>query len=136
MNIQGRIYIFQKTSRSKRQISQTERQFEPMDFLRETAPFLIGMIVPPIIMLVIRPGWSGQSKFLAAFLPALVLGCLTSALAGELVAGMPDALIAIIIDTSLIYTGSQLAYRLFWKHTLEDRIQHMRSPEAGRIPER
>ena len=44
-----------------------------MDLLRETAPFLIGMIVPPIVMLVIRPGWSGQSKFLAAFLPALVL---------------------------------------------------------------
>ena len=136
MNIQGRMYIFQKRSRSRRQISRTERQFELMDLLRETAPFLIGMIVPPSIMLVIRPGWSGQSKFLAAFLPALVLGCLTSVLAGELTAGMPDGLIAIIIDTSLIYTGSQLAYRLFWKPTLEARIQHMHSPGSQRIHER
>src|SRR5436305_14581040 len=104
-----------------------------MDLLRETAPFLIGMIVPPIIIFVIRAGWSGQSKFLAAFLPALVLGCLTSALAGELTTGMPDGLIAIIIDTSLIYTGSQLAYRLFWKPILEARIQHIHTPEVERI---
>ena len=107
-----------------------------MDLLRETAPFLIGMIVPPIMMFVIRPGWSGQSKFLVAFLPALVLGCLTSALAGELTTGMPDGLIAIIIDTSLIYTGSQLAYRLFWKPILEARIQHIHTPEVERVPER
>jgi glucose-6-phosphate-specific signal transduction histidine kinase len=39
-----------------------------MDLLRETAPFLIGMILPPIIMLAIRHGWSGQTRFLAAFL--------------------------------------------------------------------
>jgi hypothetical protein len=136
MNAQGRMYIFQRRSRSRRQIYRTERQFEHMDLLRETAPFLTGMIVPPIIMLIVRPAWSGQSKFLAAFLPALVLGCLTSALAGELTAGMPDGLIAIIIDTSLIYAGSQLAYRLFWKPILEPRIQHMRSPEVERIPER
>ena len=107
-----------------------------MDLLRETAPFLIGMIVSPIIMLIIRPGWSGQSKFLAAFLPALVLGCLTSALAGELMAGLPDGMISVIIDTSLVYTGSQLAYRLFWKPTLETRIQHKHTPEVGRVPER
>ena len=107
-----------------------------MDLLRETAPFLIGMIVPPIILLVIRPGWSGQSKFLAAFLPALVLGFLTSALAGELTTGMPDGLIAVIIDTSLVYTGSQLAYRLFWKPLLEARIQRVHAPEVERVPER
>ena len=94
-----------------------------MDLLRETAPFLIGMILPPIIMLVIRPGWSGQSKFLAALLPALVLGCLTSALAGELTTGMPDGLIAVIIDTSLVYTGMQLAYWLLWKPMLEPRLR-------------
>lgn len=107
-----------------------------MDLWRETAPFLVGMIVPPIIMLVIRPGWSGQSKFLAAFLPALVLGFLTSALAGELTAGMPDGLIAVIIDTSLVYAGSQLAYWLFWKPTFEARIQRIHAPEAERVPER
>jgi hypothetical protein len=105
-----------------------------MDLLRETAPFLVGMIVPPIIMLVIRPNWSGQAKFLAAFLPALVLGFCTSALAGELTAGMPDGLIAVFIDTSLVYTGSQLAYRLLWKPTLESRIQRMLAPKIERTP--
>ncbi len=103
-----------------------------MDLLRETAPFLVGMIVPPIIMLVIRPTWSGQSKFLAAFLPALILGFCTSALAGELTAGMPDGLIAVIIDASLVYTGSQLAYRLVWKPALEARIQRLAAPKMER----
>ena len=106
-----------------------------MDLLRETAPFLVGMVVPPIIMLVMRSTWSGQSKFLAAFLPALVLGFCTSALAGELTAGMPDGLIAVIIDTSLVYTGSQLAYRLFWKPTLEARIQRLVAPKMERVRE-
>jgi hypothetical protein len=94
-----------------------------MNLLRETAPFLVGMIMPPILMLAIRPGLSGQFKFLAAFLPALVLGFCTSALAGELTAGMPDGLIAVIIDTSLVYTGTQLAYWLLWKPMLEPRLR-------------
>ena len=105
-----------------------------MDLLRETAPFLVGMILPPLIILVIRSTWSGQVKFLVAFLPALFLGICTSALAGELTAGIPDGLIAVIIDTSLIYTGSQLAYRLFWKPTLEARVQHMFAPKLERVP--
>lgn len=102
------------------------------DLLRETAPFLIGLLVSPLVMMAIRPGWSGQAKFLAAFLPALVLGFCTSYLAGELLAGMPDGLIAVMIDTSLVFTGSQLAYRLFWKPVLEPRLQRM----MGTAPER
>jgi hypothetical protein len=112
----------------------TERQMKPMDLLRETAPFLVGMIVPPIILLFIRPNWSGQAKFLAAFLSALILGFCTSALAGELTGGIADGLIAVIIDTSLVYTGSQLAYRLFWKPTLESHIQRMFAPKMERVP--
>ncbi len=107
-----------------------------MDLLRETAPFIIGMIMPPIIMLASRPTWPGQSKFLASFLPALILGFCTSALAGELTSGMPDGLIAVIIDTALVYTGSQLAYWLFWKPTLEARIQRVRASEVKRVLER
>lgn len=105
-----------------------------MDLLRETAPFLVGMLVPPIILLFIRPAWSGQAKFLAAFLPALALGFCTSALAGELTGGIANGLIAVIIDTSLVYTGSQLAYRLFWKKTLESRVQRMLAPKMERVP--
>lgn len=98
-----------------------------MELLRETAPFLIGLLVPPIITLALRKSYSGQIKFIAAFLPALVLGFCTSALAGELTVGMPDGLIAVVIDTSLVYMGSQLAYWLFWKPVLEERL--LRGPE-------
>lgn len=105
-----------------------------MDLLRETAPFLVGMIVPPIMLLFIRPAWSGQAKFLAAFLPALALGFCTSALAGELTGGIADGLIAVIIDTSLVYTGSQLAYRFFWKPTLESRVQGVLASKMEHVP--
>jgi hypothetical protein len=104
-----------------------------MDLLREIAPFLVGMIVPPFLMLLIRANWSGQRKFLTAFLPALVLGFCTSTLAGELTAGMPDGLIAVIIDTSLVYTGSQLAYRFFWKALLEERLQRVIASEMQHV---
>ena len=104
-----------------------------MDLLRETAPFLIGLIVPPLVMLVIRTTRSGQRKFLAAFLPALVLGFCASILAGELAAGMPDGLIAVMMDTALVYTGSQLAYRLFWKSALEGRLQRTAVREMERM---
>jgi len=104
-----------------------------MDLLRELAPFLVGMVIPPIIMLVIRSTWSGLFKFAATFLPALVLGIITSAWAGELAGEMPDSLIAIIIDTSLVYTGSQLAYRLLWKPALEARLVRANPRVAQRV---
>jgi hypothetical protein len=90
-----------------------------MELLRETAPLIGGLVVPPILLLLIRANWSDQRKFLATLLPPLVLGFCTSALAGELVAGMPNGLIAVIIDTSLVYTCSQLTYRLVWKPLLK-----------------
>ncbi|GAC1306675.1 MAG: hypothetical protein NVSMB27_44930 [Ktedonobacteraceae bacterium] len=104
-----------------------------MDLLRETAPFLVGLIVPPLVMLVIRAPWSGQRKFLATFLPALILGACTSAVAGELAGGISDALIAVMIDTALVYTASQLAYRLIWKPILEERLQRAVAPEMERV---
>lgn len=91
------------------------------DLLRETAPFLIGLLLPPLVMLAARPEWTGGTKFAATFFPAFALGICTSALAGELLAGIPDGLIAVLIDTSLVFIGSQLAYRLFWKPVLEPR---------------
>lgn len=90
-----------------------------MDMLREGAPFLVGMLVPPLVMLVIRASWTGHMKFIASLVPALVLGACASFLAGELAADLPDAVMAIIIDTSLVYAGSQVAYRFFWKAALE-----------------
>jgi len=36
---------------------------------------------------------------------------------------MPDALIAVMIDTSLVFTGSQVAYRLAWRPLLLARLQ-------------
>lgn len=86
-----------------------------MENLREVAPFFVGMLIPPLVTIAAHGRWSGIFKSVASFVVALILGVCTSAIAGELAAGFPDGLIAVMIDTSLAYTGSQLAYRLVWK---------------------
>lgn len=93
-----------------------------MEVFREMAPLFVGLVLPPIVMLALRADWSGARKFTVAFLPALMLGVATSAFAGELAAGWPDAAIAVMIDTALVFTGAQLAYRFFWKAALETRV--------------
>lgn len=86
-----------------------------MEMLREVVPLLIGGVLPPALMLAMRPARSSILHFLIAFVPAVVLGACASFLNGELAGGLPEALFAIIVDTSLVYTGSQLAHHLFWK---------------------
>ena len=100
--------------------------------LRETAPFLVGLIVPPILMLARSTTWPGQIKFVVSLLVALVLGFLTSALVGELAAGPPDSLISVLIDSSLAFAGSQVAYRFAWRPLLERRVSHQGVREAER----
>ncbi len=92
-----------------------------MDNLREIAPFLVGMLLPPLTLGLTRARLSDRARFAAAFVPALILGVCTSALAGELFGGMPDGVIAVLIDTSLAYTGSQLAYLFAWKPAVDAR---------------
>lgn len=90
-----------------------------VEFLREVAPFLMGIIaVPPLVLLATRRSWLGVAKFAGVFVVSLILGAATSYLAGELAVGMPDGLLAVIIDTSLVYTGSQLSWWLVWKPIL------------------
>lgn len=104
-----------------------------MEMVREAAPFLVGMMLPPFLMLVIHPAWSKMGKFAASFLPALLIGGTISVLAGEVIGiDLPEAIVAIVIDTSLVYTGSQVAYRLAWKGLLEARLQHWRAARAPR----
>jgi len=106
-----------------------------MDMLREGAPFLVGMLVPPLVMLAVRSSWTGYMKFIASLVPAVALGVSISFLAGELAAGLPDAIMAIIIDSSLVYAGSQVAYRLFWKPALETRLVRGAAPAVQAVRE-
>jgi hypothetical protein len=103
-----------------------------MEMLREGAPFLLGMVLPPVVALASRAAWTGRAKFAATFVSALILGVCVSVLAGEWATGLPDAVMATIIDTSLVYTGSQLAYRLFWKPAFDARQQRVLVPAPER----
>ena len=105
-----------------------------MESLREIAPFVIGLVLPPIAMIAIRAGWSGAAKFALSFATAMVLGVATSFFAGELAGPLPEALVAVLVDTSLVFTGSQLAYRSFWKPALESR--HEEDPAVERVAQR
>jgi hypothetical protein len=92
-----------------------KRGKSPMEMVREVVPLLIGGVLPPVLMLAMRPARSGILRFLIAFVPAIVLGACASFLNGELAGDLPEALFAVIVDTSLVYTGSQIAYHLIWK---------------------
>lgn len=50
---------------------------------------------------------------------------------GELFLDVPEAIMSVVIDTSLVYTASQLAYRIAWKPLLEARVQAFQSRRAA-----
>jgi hypothetical protein len=116
-------------------VLRAERESNPMDLLREVAPFILGILVPPAFILARRTNWPGQLKFTATFVSALVLGFCISAWAGELTGALPDAFVSVLIDTSLVYAGSQVAYWLFWKPVLEERLERRREVSAEQIHE-
>src|SRR5947209_2296403 len=93
-----------------------------MEILRESAPFLIGMILPVVTLVLVHLMRLDRFKVLASFVIALIVGGCVSWFAGELAGSPQDGIMAIIIDTSLVYTGSQLTHHLLWKPVLEERL--------------
>ncbi|HEY7349831.1 MAG TPA: hypothetical protein VH599_16055 [Ktedonobacterales bacterium] len=104
-----------------------------MEMIKEGVPFLVGLMIPPFLMLIINPAWSKMGKFAATILPAMIIGGTISILVGEVIGvDPPEAIVAIIIDTSLVYTGSQVAYHLAWKGLLKERLQNWRIARTPR----
>lgn len=86
------------------------------ELLREIMPFGVGvMFVSPILVFVIRREWTESLKWAVTCLASVLIGASISFITGELAGELPEAITAIIIDTSLVYTGSQLAYWLVWR---------------------
>ncbi len=93
-----------------------------IDFVKELIPFGVGVIaLSPALLFIIRPTWSSPMKFLASFVAAFLVGLTISFSMGELFGELPDAVVAIIVDTSSVYAGSQLAYWLIWRAIKEKR---------------
>jgi hypothetical protein len=93
-----------------------------METLREIVPFLIGLVLPPVMMLLSRVLPLRRLNIPLSFVLAILVGCCVSFFAGELAGDLPEGLMALVIDTSLVYTGSQAAYHLLWKPLLAHRI--------------
>jgi hypothetical protein len=87
---------------------------ETSDALRETVPFIVGTLLPGAVLLMARQSWNGLGRFMCVLVSSLILGVCTSALAGELRPEL-DSLLFVMIDASLVLTGSQVAYWLAWK---------------------
>jgi len=102
-----------------------------LEILREGAPFLVGMLVPLAIALITRIPLAARFKSVVLVVVTLLVGASASFLNGEFAGGLPDALMAIIIDSSLVYTGSQLAYRIAWKPLLASRRRAAASAAAA-----
>lgn len=97
-----------------------------MEVLREIIPFFVGLVLPPVIMLLSRVLRLKRLNVLPAFILSILVGCCVSFFAGELAGDLPEVLMSIIIDTSLVYTGSQVTYHLLWKPLLA----HLLSPQS------
>ena len=89
-----------------------------MEAIRELIPFVFGLALPVPLSFALRPRWSDLLKTIIVLVLAVVLGASYSLAVGELADDLPEAVRAVIVDTCLIYTGSQVAYRFFWKPVL------------------
>src|SRR6266700_4777198 len=99
-----------------------------METLREIIPFFIGLVLPPVMMLLSRVLRLKRVSIPFSFVLSILVGCCVSFFAGELAGDLPEALMAIIIDTTLVYTGSQAAYYFLWKPLLA----HLLSPQSAK----
>ena len=99
-----------------------------METFREIVPFLIGLVLPPVMMLFARILPLKRLNIPLSFVLAIIIGACVSFFAGELSGDLPEALLALVIDTSLVYTGSQVAYYLLWKPLLAQRF----SPQTAK----
>lgn len=86
------------------------------------APFAVGLIIPPLLYLAAPRNLKGAARFWSVYGSALVIGALISLFMGELGRGLPEAIVAIVIDSSLVLAGSQVGYWLFWKGVIETRL--------------
>jgi uncharacterized membrane protein len=82
------------------------------------APFAVGLLIPPGIALIAARLQRGAARFWGAYAAALVVGVIVSLVMGELLQDLPEAIASIVIDSSLVFAASQVAYRLFWKQAL------------------
>jgi hypothetical protein len=92
-----------------------------MDPVRAIGPFVLGLLLPPVTMIPMRGNWSGGAKFALSFATALVISVAIALVGGDIAQGLPGAVVAILVYTSLVFTGSQLAYWSFWRPVLEPR---------------
>jgi len=103
------------------------------DFVKEVIPFGTGVILlSPVLMLIMRPTWNSSAKFAVSFLAAFVVGISFSFMMGELFGELPDAVVAIIVDTSTVYAGSQLAYWLIWRSISEKRASTQTATQSAK----
>jgi hypothetical protein len=94
-----------------------------MEFIKEIFPFLLGIIfIPPIVIVALPNNWSGRTRFVATFVIAVIVGFIGSAIVGEQFGELEERVVALILDSSTAYAGSQIGYWLFWKALLEPRL--------------
>jgi hypothetical protein len=103
-----------------------------MEELREMAPFIVGLILPPVLAILSPRAWNSLQRFWTTYGAALVIGTVIAFFMRELSHGIPEAIISIVIDSSLVFAASQVAYRLFWKQILETYLTQSRTASTRR----
>ena len=91
-----------------------------MEIVRETGPLILGLLVIPPLARALTRTASNDIRNLVTLLLSLAAGFLWSTFVGE--QSSPDIeerLIALVIDTSLAYTGATLATWIVWSRVLK-----------------
>ncbi len=105
-----------------------------MEPVRAIGPFILGLLLPPVTIIPIRGGWTGGAKFALSFATALVIAVAIAFFGGDFAGGAQSAAVAILVYTSLVFTGSQLSYWSFWRPALEPRQRDQ--PATERVAQR
>lgn len=101
-----------------------------MEFIRELLPFFLAMVaIPPLLMLLIPTKWSGLRQFIGLLVLSIGTGLVGSTIVGEQFGELTERIIALVIDTSTAYAGSQIAYWLFWKPVLSPYLRRQVDPQ-------
>ena len=96
-----------------------------MEAIRELIPFILGAMITPVILRLIRASnRSSVAQLAITLVLSAGVGYVGSLVVGEQqpVIDLPERVVALVIDTSLAFTGAQIVDQVIWKRGLAQRL--------------
>ena len=100
-----------------------------------TWALVLGVLLPPVIAVVQRPGWSNGARSVVTVLICTVVGTMTAWLSGDL--SLPGHSVQEILGAiAVVIVAAQTTHRNFWKTTgISGAVESATSPAEDRYVE-